>query len=107
MISQVKNMGAEELLQIMLDRLEKMIEADTILGAPVDMGEKVVLPVGHYSCRGDHRSQRCPRPGRNSGAFTPEAWSYGGDHRDGGRVAPHDRSDHQNILWGSGRDGRW
>jgi uncharacterized spore protein YtfJ len=48
MISQVKNMGAEELLQIMLDRLEKMIEADTILGAPVDMGEKVVLPVAGF-----------------------------------------------------------
>jgi uncharacterized spore protein YtfJ len=45
MISQVNFMGAEELLQIMLDRLEKMIEADTILGAPVDMGDKVVLPV--------------------------------------------------------------
>jgi uncharacterized spore protein YtfJ len=41
-------MGAEELLQIMLDRLEKMIEADTILGAPVDMGEKVVLPVAGF-----------------------------------------------------------
>ncbi len=48
MISQVKKMGAEELLQIMLDRLEKMIEADTILGSPVDMGEKVVLPVAGF-----------------------------------------------------------
>jgi uncharacterized spore protein YtfJ len=48
MISQVTTMGAEELLQIMLDRLEKMIEADTILGAPVDMGEKVVLPVAGF-----------------------------------------------------------
>jgi uncharacterized spore protein YtfJ len=48
MISQVKSMGAEELLQIMLDRLEKMIIADTILGAPVDMGEKVVLPVAGF-----------------------------------------------------------
>ncbi|MDD1679602.1 MAG: sporulation protein [Methanomicrobiales archaeon] len=38
-------MGAEELLQIMLERLERIIEADTILGAPIDMGDKVVLPV--------------------------------------------------------------
>jgi uncharacterized spore protein YtfJ len=48
MISQVNQMGAEELLQVMLDRLEKMIEADTILGAPIDMGEKVVLPVAGF-----------------------------------------------------------
>ncbi len=48
MISQVISMGAEDLLQIMLDRLEKMIIADTILGAPVDMGEKVVLPVAGF-----------------------------------------------------------
>jgi uncharacterized spore protein YtfJ len=41
-------MGAEELLQIMLDRLEKMLAADTILGAPVDLGEKVVLPVAGF-----------------------------------------------------------
>jgi uncharacterized spore protein YtfJ len=48
MISQVNQMGAEELLQVMLDRLEKMIEADAILGAPIDMGEKVVLPVAGF-----------------------------------------------------------
>ncbi|MDD1673663.1 MAG: sporulation protein [Methanomicrobiales archaeon] len=41
-------MGSEEILQIMLDRLEKMISAKTILGEPVDMGEKVVLPVAGF-----------------------------------------------------------
>lgn len=48
MISLEIDMGAEELLQIMLNRLEKMISANTILGAPVDMGEKVVLPVAGF-----------------------------------------------------------
>ncbi|MDD1678789.1 MAG: sporulation protein [Methanomicrobiales archaeon] len=41
-------MATEELLQVMLDRLEKMVSANSILGAPVDMGEKVVLPVASF-----------------------------------------------------------
>ncbi len=41
-------MGADEILKTMLDRLERMVSANTILGAPVDMGEKVVLPVAGF-----------------------------------------------------------
>ena len=41
-------MGADEILDTMLEHLEKMVSANTILGTPVDMGEKVVLPVAGF-----------------------------------------------------------
>lgn len=38
-------MGAEELLKVTLDHFERIVTASTVLGKPVDMGDKVVIPV--------------------------------------------------------------
>jgi len=41
-------MGSEELLKVTLDHFERMVTANTILGKPLDMGEKTIIPVAGF-----------------------------------------------------------
>lgn len=44
----VKPVGAEDLMKIIFEELEKIVSANTILGKPVDIGEKVIVPVAGF-----------------------------------------------------------